>query len=122
MMQSIEQIDDALKRLPATPTNDEDLIERADLMRRRLDLESAQRQAARHRLPAPGSLVVNVPDDTSVLYTRSGIMRYVEIIDGKRAIRMHAAELKELIGDRTKGAAWGAANAALLQSMEEVRQ
>lgn len=118
-METIEQIDVALSRLPITPTTDADLLERARLTQRRGELVNAERDRAATPRKSEVGILVNVPDGdgTSLFVSRSGRTALVEVVDGRRVVRLQAGELQDLICANGVGLAWQKANEALLAQL-----
>lgn len=120
-MQTLQELDDALAQLPASPRTDADLEARATLMARRIDLANsarAVRDAAAGRQPPRGNLVVNVPAgvDTSHYYGRDGRVAVARIAeDGRAVLDLFLGEFKQLLMDRKHGLDWQNANPEILR-------
>jgi hypothetical protein len=93
---TLDEIDAALAALPITPTTDEDLIKRSDLMVRRVELYNEIHNRAPQQV-APSQPLVDVivpPGGPSCVQSRSilGKFYYAEEKDGRRIIRMPWSE------------------------------
>lgn len=100
-MNTIEEIDLALARLPASPEAPEDVDARATLMWKRCALESAERKAAADRDAAErnarwGLPPVDVPGEVNCVVTNNGRTVYAEVVDGRRVMRLTSAEVRAL--------------------------
>lgn len=124
-MNTVAEVEAALTRVPASPT-DADIAYRADLVKRRYELLKAEQAVAateamkRERENWP--FIVNVPDgvDAPCMSTRDGSRNlYAEVLDGKLVIRMpDLGCLKSLcISD----ARWYDANPHLWDTLAQIR-
>ena len=100
-MHTFEEIDEALSRLPSSPTTPEDVHARASLMRKRCALESAERKATADRDAAESNArwslpFVNVPGGVHCAITSNGRTVYAEVVDGRRVMRLTSAEVRAL--------------------------
>jgi hypothetical protein len=94
---TIDEIDAELMRLPASPTEPEDIEARATMMTTRIELVNAQRAAASAPAPLPSTVPVNVPDDLGGILSKTGRYIFAEILDGKRVIQMPWADFSALV-------------------------
>jgi hypothetical protein len=100
-MTTIEEIDEALRRLPASPETSADVEARANLMQRRFDVQAATRNAAVESAAAAknrqwGLPLVNVPGDLNCIVTGSGRNVIVDIVDGRRVAQLTRDEVIQL--------------------------
>jgi hypothetical protein len=121
---TVQKLDEALARLPASPVTGEDIEARAALMARRIELDQSARAAAANSRPQPrGGLVVNVPVNvgTTHLYGRGGRVACSRVAeDGRVVIDLFQDEFKRLLGDRMYGQAWHDANPEALRRLVEI--
>lgn len=118
MQNTIAEIDAALMRLPASPVTGEDIDAMAALMWRRAKLESEARAAAARPKELTGNLLVVVPDDNiSQIQTIHGRLINVEIVDGKRVVRLFPAEFRNLLTGGRNSLDWQRANESLLSQI-----
>lgn len=113
---TLEEVDDALTRLPTSPVTGEDIEARAALTWKRNELEVAAREAeacrtAADRRNAWGLPLANVPGDISCVITAAGRTVYAEIVDGRRVMRLAPAEVRHL---SISNQSWGELNAAFI--------
>ena len=102
-MQTLQELDEALAQLPASPKTDADLDARATLMARRIELANADRavrEAASRRQPPRGNLAVRVPNNLNIshfhsLNGRVVVARVAE--DGHVVLDLHPSEFKNLL-------------------------
>jgi hypothetical protein len=102
---TLSEIDAALMRLPTTPTTDEDRNLRADLVRRRGELEQAAKTTAEaNGQPKPrGNLMVFVPPaiGTSTYYSDRGrVAQSRATEDGRVVLDLFVGEFKSLLMGR----------------------
>ena len=98
---TLEEIDTELMRLPASPTTSEDIEARAELMLKRFEVEAAAREAAASRAAAErkqtwGLPLVNVPAGIDCVITPNGRSVVVDVVDGRRVMRLTADEMRHL--------------------------
>jgi hypothetical protein len=124
-MNTLQDIDAALLRLPATPKTDEDLEARHRLMVRRIELDQAQRaKAAADRLPKQrGNLVVFVPDGFGISHYHGAGGRVVQSrVEGDCVVLdLFPAEFRTLLADRSHGLAWLKANEESVVALGQLR-
>lgn len=117
-MQTLSEIDAALTQMPASPTTDEDITSRAELMGKRFELIAAEQRAAAAPPPETSGIVVNAPEHVSNLIGRDGRVRNVEVLaDGTRVVTLPTwADFLSLLRG-SDGIAWEALNASAIQRM-----
>jgi succinyl-CoA synthetase beta subunit len=98
---TLQEIDQELMRLPASPTTPEDTEARHLLMVKRFEVQAAARKAAAERAAAEkkrqwGLPLVNVPGDISCLSLPNGRIVYTDIVDGRRVAQLTAGDLLQL--------------------------
>jgi hypothetical protein len=113
---TLEEIDSALARLPASPVTGEEVGKRADLMIKRFAALDAAREVVACRDAAErnrywGFPLANVPDDVHCVMFDNGRIVYSEIVDGRRVIKLTPNELRLLSMSNT---AWAQLNADLV--------
>jgi len=120
---STSEIESALLRLPVTPSNDEDLLERAALTWRRLEIENAARVALQNQKPQRTDLVeVTVPPGCATcLQSLDGSCYFYaeESESGQIVIKMPWAEFRALAmsipnGGGYSGGVWADLNPHLI--------
>jgi hypothetical protein len=94
MMESIEDIEAAIARLPE-PQTMEEFDHRTRLVTKRIEMQQAARKAAEPR-PQPVGILFNAPDGLSQVVTRAGRVVDIEVVNGKRMIRLMPVELRDL--------------------------
>jgi hypothetical protein len=97
---TLEEIDAALMRLPASPTTPEDIEARHVMMVKRFAVHDAARKAAAERAAAEkrkqwGLPLVNVPGDIDCVML-PGRTILVDIVDGRRVAQLTMGELRHL--------------------------
>lgn len=118
---TVEDLDAALLRLPATPKTDEDLNARAALMARRIELDQAAKATAEaNRQPRPrGNLVVNVPTATGTTnyYSHKGRIAQSRMAeDGRVVLDLFVDEFKSLLMGRD-GLIWQNCNPEVMRAL-----
>ncbi|OKO74514.1 hypothetical protein AC629_34995 [Bradyrhizobium sp. NAS80.1] len=117
---TLEDVDDELCRLPASPDTDRDLIARAVMMRRRLELIDASRPNPMAPPPDPDGMVeANLPEGAATC-VQDRMLRgkyfYAEDRGGRLVIRLPWRTFYDLAnsihvsGSGPNGAAWWLAN------------
>ena len=124
---TLEELDAQLAQLPASPKTDEDLVARAKLMARRIELDNAARSvrdAAAGGQPARGNLVVNVPGEIGLshFYGNKGRVVCARMIEGVLVLDLFLNEFRTLLSDRRHGLAWQKANDEAVRYMGEMAQ
>jgi hypothetical protein len=107
MMESLEQIEAALARLPE-PVTIEEFDHRTRLVTKQMEMVNAARLAAAPR-QQPVGVLFNAPDGVGHVMTRLGRFINVELIDGRRMIRLHPGEFRDLVMG-SNGRIWEIAN------------
>jgi hypothetical protein len=121
---TLQKLDEALARLPASPVTGEDIEARAALMARRIEVDQSTRAAAANSRPQPrGGLVVNVPVNvgTTHLYGRGGRVACSRVAeDGRVVMDLFPDEFKRVLADRKHGHDWHNANPEALRRLGEI--
>ncbi len=120
--QTLEQLDAALARLPATPVNDEDLAARATLMAARITLDQAAKAMAEaDSRPKPkGNLAIFVPAavGTSTYYSDRGRVAHARVADdGRFVLDLYPAEFRSLLMGLDDGLHWQTANPEAVRAL-----
>jgi hypothetical protein len=102
---TLEDLDAELARLPATPKTDEDLDARAALMKRRIELDQAQRATAEaaSRPKPKGNLAIFVPAavGTSTYYSDRGRVAHARVAEcGRFVLDLYPVEFRSLLMGR----------------------
>lgn len=98
---TLAEIDAALMKMPLSPTSPEDVAARAAMMQKRYEVESAARQraaeiAAAEKNKTWGLPLVNAPAGIDTVITHTGRTVVADIVDGRRVMRITAAEMQYL--------------------------
>jgi hypothetical protein len=120
-MTTLQDLDAALARLPATPVTDQDLDARAALMARRIELSQAAKATAEaNRQPKPrGNLVISVPAGvgTSHYYSDRGRVAQSRVTEaGAVVLDLFVGEFKALLSSRD-GLLWQNANPDAMRAL-----
>jgi hypothetical protein len=119
-MTTLEEIDAALAKIPATPVTDADFDERSRLMAQRCELEQAEKAAAAaaNSKPKPrGNLIVTIPAKLGISHFSSNTGRVVQARSegGRTVLDLFAPEFAALrMGPQ--GLLWEQANSDLMLS------
>jgi hypothetical protein len=128
MTMTLNEINTALLKIPATPVSDADIEARASLARQRGEIIEAERAKAAAPKPIAGAVAVAVPDELGGIISYStGRFLHAEIVDGRRVIRMPIVDFHKLMTSGKNGgginlpAVIGQLNAQLVSSLGEFR-
>jgi hypothetical protein len=120
-MMTLDELDAALAKIPATPKTDADLDARAALMAKRCELFQAEKATAANSQPKPrGNLVVNVPAGAGLthMYGIEGRTIQARVADdGRVVIDLFPQEFKSLLADRKYGDLFRKANHECLRRL-----
>jgi hypothetical protein len=119
-MMTLEEIDAALAALPASPVTRDQILERAALMRRRIELVDVARRPEAMP-PVPHEIAVVTPAGISCILTAADKVLYAEFIDGRPAIKMGWPDFSRLVRSPNGGHLWANANPGLLQQLQTLK-
>jgi hypothetical protein len=108
---TVDQIDAAMLLLPASPVTGEDIEARATLMKRRCELDQAERAPAPRKEPPTGFTIVVPPNMglSDIIDTASGRTYKARILDGKLVVDATPQIFKMLLAG-AHGKDWEQAN------------
>jgi hypothetical protein len=113
---TLEEIDNELALLPASPTTRDEILKRADLARKRGEIIEASR---RYEMPqaVPAEIAVVPPDGIGSIITVADQVKHAEFIDSQLVIKMGWRDFARLVASRDGGHRWAERNPVFVQQL-----